>query len=472
MPSSPRTASDAAELERSRLQFEKMTQTPVPKLILGLAAPTILSMLITSIYNLADTFFVGQLSTSASGAVGVVSSLMAIIQALGFMLGHGAGGIISRSLGSQDTHAATKFASTSFFTALTFGAVLAVLGLAALPDFMMLLGSTDTILPHACAYARPILIAAPLMMSSLVMNNILRYEGKASFAMIGLVTGGVLNIVLDPVFMFGFGLGTAGAGIATALSQTISFGILLSMFLRGKTVSQFRITAVTRSPAEFGTILMTGMPSFGRQGLNSIGGMLLNIAARGYGDAAVAGMSIVSRIFMFIISVAIGVGQGLQPVASFNYGARKYHRVRQAAVFTLKAAFALLVVLIAVCWWNDEALIRLFRDDPEVTAVALPAFRYQCFAILLQPVIVVTNMTFQSVGKAGRATFLACCRQGVCFIPLILVLPRVLGLVGVELCQPIADALTCFISLPFLLAFLRQLEQMDKAEASHAPAQL
>ena len=472
MPSSPRTASDAAELERSRLQFEKMTQTPVPKLILGLAAPTILSMLITSIYNLADTFFVGQLSTSASGAVGVVSSLMAIIQALGFMLGHGAGGIISRSLGSQDTHAATKFASTSFFTALTFGAVLAVLGLAALPDFMMLLGSTDTILPHACAYARPILIAAPLMMSSLVMNNILRYEGKASFAMIGLVTGGVLNIVLDPVFIFGLGMGTGGAGTATALSQSISFCILLSMFLRGKTVSRFRITQVTRSARDFGQIFFNGAPSFGRQGLNSIGSMLLNVAARNYGDAAVAGMSIVSRIFMFILSVAIGVGQGLQPVASFNYGARKYHRVRQAAVFTLQAAFALLVVLIAVCWWNDENLIRLFRDDPAVTAVALPAFRYQCFAILLQPVIVVTNMTFQSVGKAGRATFLACCRQGVCFIPLILVLPRVLGLVGVELCQPIADALTCFISLPFLLAFLRQLEQMDKTEASHAPAQL
>ena len=375
--------------DRTAVQYHKMTETPIPRLILSLAAPTILSMLITSIYNLADTFFVGRISTSASGAVGVVSSLMAIIQALGFMLGHGSGTIISRRLGSQDTHAATRFASTSFFTALAFGVVLAVVGLATLPDFMMLLGSTETILPHACAYARPILLAAPLMISSLVMNNILRYEGKANLAMVGLVTGG-----------------------------------------------------------------------------------LLNIAARSYGDAAVAGMSIVSRIFMFILSVAIGVGQGLQPVASFNYGARKYHRVRQAAVFTLKAAFALLVVLIAVCWWNDENLIRLFRDDPAVTAVALPAFRYQCFAILLQPVIVVTNMTFQSVGKAGRATFLACCRQGVCFIPLILVLPRVLGLVGVELCQPIADALTFFISLPFLLAFLRQLEQMDKAEASHAPAQL
>ena len=455
-----------ANADRSAEQFRKMTETPIPKLILSLAAPTILSMLITSIYNLADTFFVGQISTSASGAVGVVSSLMAIIQALGFMLGHGAGTIISRSLGSRDTTAATRFASTSFFTALVFGVVLAVAGLGTLPHFMMLLGSTETILPHACAYARPILIAAPLMISSLVMNNILRYEGKASFAMIGLVTGGVLNIALDPLFMFVFGLGTAGAGIATALSQSISFCILLSMFLRGKTVSQFRITAVTHSPAEFGTILMTGMPSFGRQGLNSIGGMLLNIAARGYGDAAVAGMSIVSRIFMFIISVAIGTGQGFQPVAGFNYGAQKYRRVQQACLFTMAASFCFLSVILTACWFNAETLIRLFRDDPEVTAVALPAFRYQCFAMLLQPVIVAGNMLFQSIGKSGRATFLACCRQGVFFIPLILTLPRAFGLLGVEICQPIADVLTFFVTVPFLFPFLRQLVRMDESEAA------
>ena len=452
--------------DRSALQFRRMTETPIPQLILSLAAPTILSMLITSIYNLADTFFVGQISTSASGAVGVVSSLMAIIQALGFMLGHGAGTIISRSLGSRDTTAATRFASTSFFTALVFGVVLAVAGLGTLPHFMMLLGSTETILPHACAYARPILIAAPLMISSLVMNNILRYEGKASFAMIGLVTGGVLNIALDPLFMFVFGLGTAGAGIATALSQSISFCILLSMFLRGKTVSQFRLSTVTREARDFGRILLGGAPSFGRQGLNSIGGMLLNLAARSYGDAAVAGMSIVSRIFMFIISVAIGVGQGLQPVASFNYGARKYRRVRQAAIFTIEAAFCMLVVLVGLCWVNGDALIRLFRDDPAVTAVALPAFHYQCLAMLLQPIIVVANMTFQSVGASGRATFLACCRQGVFFIPLILILPRTHGLFGVEICQPIADVLTFLVSLPFLIAFLQQLGRMDDAEQS------
>ena len=452
--------------DRSALQFRRMTEMPIPQLVLSLAAPTILSMLITSIYNLADTFFVGQISTSASGAVGVVSSLMAIIQALGFMLGHGAGTIISRSLGSRDTTAATRFASTSFFTALVFGVVLAVAGLGTLPHFMMLLGSTETILPHACAYARPILIAAPLMISSLVMNNILRYEGKASFAMIGLVTGGVLNIALDPLFMFVFELGTAGAGIATALSQSISFCILLSMFLRGKTVSQFRLSAVTREARDFGRILLGGAPSFGRQGLNSIGGMLLNLAARSYGDAAVAGMSIVSRIFMFIISVAIGVGQGLQPVASFNYGARKYRRVRQAAIFTIEAAFCMLVVLVGLCWVNGDALVRLFRDDPAVTAVALPAFHYQCLAMLLQPIIVVANMTFQSVGASGRATFLACCRQGVFFIPLILILPRTHGLFGVEICQPIADVLTFLVSLPFLLAFLQQLGRMDDAEQS------
>ena len=452
--------------DRSALQFRRMTETPIPQLVLSLAAPTILSMLITSIYNLADTFFVGQISTSASGAVGVVSSLMAIIQALGFMLGHGAGTIISRSLGSRDTTAATRFASTSFFTALVFGVVLAVAGLGTLPHFMMLLGSTETILPHACAYARPILIAAPLMISSLVMNNILRYEGKASFAMIGLVTGGVLNIALDPLFMFVFGLGTAGAGIATALSQSISFCILLSMFLRGKTVSQFRITAVTREARDFGRILLGGAPSFGRQGLNSIGGMLLNLAARGYGDAAVAGMSIVSRIFMFIISVAIGTGQGFQPVAGFNYGAQKYRRVQQACLFTMAASFCFLSVILTACWFNAETLIRLFRDDPEVTAVALPAFRYQCFAMLLQPVIVAGNMLFQSIGKSGRATFLACCRQGVFFIPLILTLPRAFGLLGVEICQPIADVLTFFVTVPFLFPFLRQLVRMDEAEAA------
>ncbi len=446
--------------DRTAQQFRKMTETPIPKLILSLAAPTILSMLITSIYNLADTFFVGQISTSASGAVGIVSSLMAILQALGFMLGHGAGGIISRSLGSQNTHAATKFASTSFFTALVFGGIITAAGLLTLPDFMMLLGSTETILPHACAYARYILLAAPIMMSSLVMNNILRYEGKASFAMIGLVTGGLLNIALDPLFIFWAGHGHRRCGPCHGPEpehQLLHPALHVPAGQNGQPVpdhgSHPQPGGVRHHPDDrYAQLWPSG-------GLNSIGGMLLNIAARGYGDAAVAGMSIVSRIFMFIISVAIGTGQGFQPVAGFNYGAKKYHRVQQACLFTMAASFCFLSVILTACWFNAETLIRLFRDDPEVTAVALPAFRYQCFAMLLQPVIVAGNMLFQSIGKSRRATFLACCRQGVFFIPLILTLPRAFGLLGVEICQPIADVLTFFVTVPFLFPFLRQLVQ-------------
>ena len=445
-------------------QFDKMTKTPIPRLVMGLAVPTILSMLITSIYNLADTFFMGQISTSASGAVGVVSSLMAVIQAVGFMLGHGAGSVISRSLGSGDAPAASRFASTSFFTALGAGAALGVFGIAGLTPLMRLLGSTETILPHARAYAFYILLAAPFMMSSLVMNNILRYEGKASFAMVGLVTGGVLNMALDPVFIFGLGMGAGGAGLATGLSQMVSFGILLSMYLRGKTVSRLALRFYTRSPRDIATILTTGLPSFGRQGLASFASMMLNVAARPYGDAAVAAMSIVSRIFQFLLSVALGVGQGFQPVASYNYGARKFHRVRQACLFTIGASFVLMTALAAVCYVNGEALVRLFRDDGAVTAIALPAFRWQCAATLLQPVLVCGNMLFQSVGKAGRATFLSCCRQGIFFIPLILALPRAFGLAGVQYSQPIADALSFVVAVPFMAQFLAELDRMDAAE--------
>ena len=445
-------------------QFDKMTKTPIPRLVMGLAVPTILSMLITSIYNLADTFFVGQISTSASGAVGVVSSLMAVIQAVGFMLGHGAGSVISRSLGSGDAPAASRFASTSFFTALGAGAALGVFGIAGLTPLMRLLGSTETILPHARAYAFYILLAAPFMMSSLVMNNILRYEGKASFAMVGLVTGGVLNMALDPVFIFGLGMGAGGAGLATGLSQMVSFGILLSMYLRGKTVSRLALRFYTRSPRDIATILTTGLPSFGRQGLASFASMMLNVAARPYGDAAVAAMSIVSRIFQFLLSVALGVGQGFQPVASYNYGARKFHRVRQACLFTIGASFVLMTALAAVCYANGEALVRLFRDDGAVTAIALPAFRWQCAATLLQPVLVCGNMLFQSVGKAGRATFLSCCRQGIFFIPLILALPRAFGLAGVQYSQPIADVLSFVVAVPFMAQFLAELDRMDAAE--------
>ena len=450
---------DREESNRAR-QYRMMTETKIPTLILRLALPTVLSMLITGIYNLADTYFVGQLNnTSASGAIGVVASLMAIIQALGFMLGHGAGSHISRSLGAKDADTATRYASTGFFTALLLGGILSVVGLFTLDGFMLLLGSTDTILPHASGYAFYILLAAPIMMSSLVMNNILRYEGKAFFAMIGLVFGGILNMILDPILIFSCGMGTAGAGLATAISQCVSFLLLLSAFLRKKTVSRFSLFRITKKPREFFGILAVGLPSFGRQGLAAIAGMLLNVAARGYGDAAVAAMSIVSRIFMFLMSVVLGIGQGFQPVAAFNYGAKKYRRVRDAALFTVAAATVAVVVFGSVCYLFAPELIRAFQNDGEVLSIALPAFRYQAIALIFEPVIVSCNMLYQSVGRAAIATPLAMCRQGIFFLPLILTLPSAFGIAGIQAAQPLADVLTFLVTLPFFILFLSRLSK-------------
>ncbi len=331
-------------------QYRYMTETPVFPLLVKMAVPTTISMLITSIYNLADTYFVGQINTSASGAIGIVASLMAIIQAVGFTFGHGAGNIVSRTLGGRgNTATATKYASTSFFSALTVGMIISVVGLLFLAPLMGILGSTVTILPYACDYGFYILLAAPVMMASLVLNNVLRYEGQAKYAMFGLVSGGLLNIVLDPIFMFGYHMGTAGAGLSTALSQTVGFGILLVPYLRGKTASRIRVSQIAKSPKEYGEILSTGAPSFARQGLGSISGMLLNLAAKGYGDATVSAMSIISRIFMFLFSLSVGIGQGLQPIASFNYGAKKPKRVYQVTVYMLVISGAMTVLAVTGC---------------------------------------------------------------------------------------------------------------------------
>lgn len=442
-------------------QYKKMTETGVSTLIVKLAIPTIFSMLITSIYNLADTYFVGKLSTSASGAVGIVSSLMAIIQAFGFMYGHGCGSVASRMLGRKDTDGATRFLSTSFFLALLTGSVITVSGLLFLEPFMNLLGSTPTILPHAKDYALYILLACPFMMSSVVLNNLLRYEGKAVHSMAGLVSGGLINIFLDWVFVMKLGMGTGGAGLATAISQCISFVLLLSVFIMGKTTSKIRIKCFTRSFKDIWTIVLTGFPSFSRQGLASIAGMLLNIAAKEWGDPAVAAMSIISRIFLFLMAIMLGIGQGFQPVAAFNYGAKKYLRVRKAALFTMLTSFISTCFFIVLCLIFAEDFIKLFRDDIEVTKIALPAFRYQTLAMVFQPVIVVSNMLFQSVGKSVRASFLAMCRQGLYFIPLILFLPSVMGVTGIQICQPLSDGLTFLTSLPFLIAFLHHLKHKE-----------
>ena len=445
-------------------QFQKMTETPVRKLILSLAVPTVVSMLVTAIYNMADTYFVSQLNTSASGAVGVVFSLMAMIQAVSFMLGMGSGSVISKLLGQRKNDEADEIAVTGFFASLVFGVVLMIGGLLCLEPLMRLLGATETILPYAKDYARYILIAAPVMAGSFVLNNILRAEGKAKFAMVGITVGGVLNIVLDPLLINVLGLEIAGAAIATAVSQAVSFAVLLFYFLSGKSILHLRIKNIARGVKTYWTIIQIGLPSFCRQGLASASTVLLNRAAEPYGDPAISAMSIVGKVFFLLFSVGLGIGQGYQPVVGYNYGAKKYDRVRSAFMFTFVADVVVMTAVALVIYLLAEPIMNAFINDNEVIKIGIRALKAQCLAMPFVALGVVSNMTFQSIGKSLVASILSCARQGLFFIPLIFALPAVWGLTGVEITQPVADVLTCILCVPFVIWFFRTLKQQEQAQ--------
>lgn len=437
-----------------------MTQEPVPRLVVSLAVPTVISMMVTAIYNMADTYFVSKIGTSATGAVGIVFSLMALIQAMGFMLGMGSGTWISRLLGAHRNDEASSVAASGFFASIVLGIAVAAAGLVFIEPLMHVLGATDTILPYAQDYARYILFAAPVMAASFVLNNVLRAEGKAQFSMIGITVGGILNCGLDPLFIFGFGMGIGGAAIATALSQLVSFFILLTPFLRGRTITRLGLHRCATGADVYLQIIKHGMPAFLRQGLASISTVGLNLSAAAYGDAAVAAMSIVGKIVLFIFSIVIGIGQGYQPVLGYNYGARKLDRVRQAFSFTFKVCLAVMSVCGLAGFLAATWIIKFFiAKDPEVVRIGAMALRAQCVALPLVPVGVMTNMTFQSIGKSWTATLTSAARQGIFFLPLILVLPPLLGLLGVQLTQPLSDLCTCFFCLPFTLRFFRDLDK-------------
>lgn len=440
-------------------QYDMMTKQPVWKLIMKLGLPTTISMLVTNLYNMADTYFVGTLGTSASGASGVVFGLMAILQALGFMFGHGAGSIISRRLGAKDLEEARKYSATSFYSALLSGVLVLIFGLIFITPLMRLLGSTDTILPFAKDYAIYILLAAPAMVTSCVMNNILRYEGRAFFAMIGLTSGGFINIFLDAYLIRGRGMGIAGAGIATAISQYISFAILLSVFLRKKTQTTFQLKYIRFNAQTLGEIVTTGLPSLARQGLGSVSTMVLNHTAGVYGDAAIAAMSIVNRVSMFIFSVGLGIGQGFQPVAGFNFGAGKYSRVKKGFFFTWIFGTVMLGTFALVGFFGAPNVISWFRDDREVIDIGILAMKSQCIALFFVPFSVCNNMMFQSIGYKWNATFLSTLRSGICFIPVILILQVLMGITGVQIAQAVADVLSFFICIPFTIKFFRKLPE-------------
>ena len=447
------------ESELQKKQFGKMTTEPVGKLLFTLSVPTIISMMVTNIYNLVDTAFVGTLGTSESGATGIVFGYMAILQAVAFMCGQGAGSIMSRKLGARDIEEATKYSSTGFFLSFVLGLVMAVLSLVFMKPLLYLLGSTETIAPYAGTYIFYILLSAPFFTSSLTMNNLFRYEGKAKFGTIGLMIGAVINIFGDIILMFGLKLGIAGAGISTAVSQIISFSILLSMFLRRKTQTRISIKFVARDWKTVWNIIATGFPSLLRQALNSIAAVLLNKTAGVYGDETVAAMSIVSRISFFPMAVAIGIGQGFQPISSFNFGANKKNRVRKAFWTALAGEECVLTLISVPIYIFAGTLVQQLRDDPQVIELGIRALRLMCVGQLFVPLTMMVEMGFQSIGEKMLASFGSCLRSGLLFIPTLLILKRARGMSGVQEAQPLSFVLTFIVCLFLCRIYLKRAKE-------------
>lgn len=437
-------------------QFKRMTEDKLEPLICKLAIPTIISMLISSVYNMADTYFVGRIGTSATAAVGVAFSLMAMIQAIGFFFGHGSGNFISRAMGRQEYEDANTMAAVGFYSAIVGGLLVTLVGLIFLKPLALLLGSTDTILPYACDYMRYILLAAPFMTGSFALNNQLRFQGRATYAMIGITTGGILNMILDPLFIFGFDMGVAGAAVATMISQMVGFTILLIMVSKkGIPVkpSYFKLKGYY-----YKEMFRGGLPSLARQGCGSIATLCLNNVAGAYGDPAIAAVSVVSRITMFAYSALIGYGQGFQPVCGVNYGAKLYDRVRAAFWFCVKSSFAIQLALAVLGFIFAEPLVTLLRDDPEVIAIGTRVLRFQCISFPLSGYVVFCNMMSQTIGMAGKATFLALSRQFLFFVPAIFLLEFLFGLAGLEGAQALADLCSFAVSIPIGLGILKHMK--------------
>lgn len=443
-------------------RFKRMRYEKIPKLIISLGIPTTISMLITNIYNMADTYFVSQISLSASGATGVVFAVMAILQAFGFMCGHGSGSNISRSLGRKDEENASRFASSGLFLSFCISLVLMIAGLVFLEPLMRLLGSTDTILVEAMNYGRFIFLAAPAMVMSCVCNNILRYEGRAVYAMVGLTFGGILNMMLDPILIFVFHLGISGAGIATMVAQYLSLFILLIPFFRNRTASRLRLSYISRNIDTFINIIVTGSPSLARQGLNSISTAMLNMMAKPLGDAAIAAMSVVGRVSNMLFSLSLGIAQGFQPVSSFNYGAGDYKRVKESTVFTIGFGTALIAVLCTLAFINAPLIISLFRSEELVIEIGSAALRLMCFGLLLLPTVSVTNMLFQGIGESKKALFVACLQSGAFFIPLVVILTRAFGVNGLICATPLSYFLAFSVALPMVVKFMRNLIKKEE----------
>lgn len=433
-----------------------LTQAPVHRVIGAMAIPTIISMLLTSMYNLVDTFFVGKINTQSTAAVGIVFSVMFFIQAFSFFFGNGSGNYISRQLGAQNTKDAEVMANTGLFYTLVFSLIVMLLGWIFLEPISILLGSTPTILPYTRQYLGISLLGTPFIMGTFCINNQMRFQGFTKYSVYGAISGSIINCLLDPVFIFGFSMGVSGAAVASVIGQICGFVIMLIMSQKEGVIhyTHRRISFEGRFVKE---IIAGGTPSISRQGLASVSTIALNSVAGNYGDAAIAAMSIVTRISMFIFSVIVGLGQGFQPMCGFCYGAKLYDRVKEGFWFSTKIGTLFLLFWSVVLIIFSGEVVSLFRDDPEVIAIGIPALRYQMIIFPACSFMMMANMMMQTCRKTIRANILAASRQGLFFIPLIFVLPYFYGLFGVEICQAVSDVISLIVTIPIVWSAFKEM---------------
>ena len=442
-----------------------MLHSPISRIIPEMAIPTIIAFLINSIYSLADTYFVSALGTNATAAVSVNGNLDQIIMMAGSMLAVGANSYVARLLGAREKEKADKVLSTAFFLAFGFGAVILLLGSLFMEPMVDLLGATDTCRQYSVDYATYVLLAAPFMASTFVMNQCLRAEGSAILSMIGMGFGGILNCFLDPIFIFGWGpipaMGVAGASIATAISKLVSWIILIFPYLTKRSMLRlsFRCFALKRDILS--QTISVGMPSMLRSGLAVLAGILLNNIAGDISDAVLAGIGVSTKIMMFPFSIILGFGSGFQPVAGFNWGARRYDRVTESYGFSAKTAFVGAAVMALVLGFFAPQVITLFNAEanPEMQRLGTLCIRLQCIALPIHAWVAVVNMFCAGLGHAGKAFLLATARQGTCFLPILYPMAWFMGEIGIVSVQAVADVLTLVLAVPIIIRVLKQVEQ-------------
>ena len=444
-------------------KMELLGSTSIPKALLAMGIPTMIGMLVNAFYNLVDAYFVGGLGESQMGAISVVYPLGQVVVGLGLLFGNGAASYISRLLGRGDKENADKVASTALYSSVSVGAVIILISMVFLHPILKLLGATDSILPYAATYAGIYIVSCIFNVFNVTMNNIVTSEGAAKTTMCALLTGAVLNIALDPLFIYVFDLGVAGAAIATAISQIVSTCVYLTYIFRKKSVFHFRVKDCTYAKETMSEIFKIGIPTLVFQILTSVSISLINNAAGDYGDSAIAGMGVVTRLISMGSLSVFGFIKGFQPIAGYSYGAKKFDRLREAIKTSILWSTAFCVIFGVILVLFPTSIVSQFtKGDAEMIRIGAASLRANGISIMLFGFYTVYSSLFLALGKGREGFILGACRQGICFIPVILLLPMVWGLNGIMYAQPIADVLSAIITVFMAIPLHKKLNEMQK----------